>query len=189
MHLETFRVPVALGFVFAASFVHVLGCTTGGPSDGAESRPLAEVNGMRENAPVRTPDVPVEALKSLEKVYVPLLSESMRSLDDALAEKGYGNVMSSDFKPRFRHLDYDFGPAVVAYSAGDWVEHESFFQPMSLTQWLEAALADSEAKGIIINPGHESEGQTLALTKPQIIEAMGWLPKREPLPMEVYLAQ
>jgi hypothetical protein len=182
--LEGYRLPVAL--VLALSFVDVVGCTTGGPSDGGESRPLAERNGMRENAALRPPDVPVEALKSLEKVYVPLLPESMRSLDDALAKKGYGNVMVSDFKPRFRHLDYDFGPAVVAYSAGDWVEPMSFFQPMSLTQWLEAALADSEAKGVIINPGHA--GQTLALTKTEVIEAMGWLPKRDPLPTEVYMA-
>jgi hypothetical protein len=185
MLIEGLRVSVAI--VVAASVGAALGCAPGGAPGGEAARPVVEASSTQENAPVRAPDVPVQALKTLEKVYVPLQPESMASLDKALADKGYGNVMASDFQPVFRHLDYDFGPAVVAYSSGDWVETQSLFQQMSLTQWLEAALADTEAKGIIINPGHD--GQTLALTKTQVIEAMGWLPKREPLPMEIYVAQ
>ena len=58
---------------------------------------------------------------------------------------------------------------------------------MSLTQWLEAALSDHGSKGVIINPGHE--GQTLALTKSEIEAALEWLPRADPLPMEVHIAQ
>jgi hypothetical protein len=111
----------------------------------------------------------------------------MLSLDDALAEKGYGNVTSSDLKPKFEHFETSFGPAVVAYSSSDWVERESLFAPMSVTQWLEAALDDAEAKGVVIDPGHP--GQMLALTRAEVTQAMAWLPKQDPLPMEIYVTQ
>jgi hypothetical protein len=149
------------------------------------------VNPGRDSDPVAQASEPenpsVEALGSLEKVYVPLQAESMLSLDDALAEKGYGNVTSSDFKPRFELFETEFGPAVVAYSSSDWVEPESLFAPMSVTQWLDAALADPEAQGVVINPRHP--GQTLALTRAELTQALAWLPKQEPLPMEIYVTQ
>jgi hypothetical protein len=163
-------------------------CVPGGDaSEGRSNGPVAEAAGPMEGTSSSISDVPVEALGSLEKVYVPILGKSMASLDDALEEKGYGNVKGSDFKPQFEYADTGFGPALVAYSSGDWMDSHSFFLPMSVTQWLEAALSDDEAHGAVINPGHP--GQILALTKQEIEETMGWLPKQPPLPMEIYIAQ
>ena len=148
------------------------------------------VNPGRDSAPVveaSSSDVPVEALGSLEKVYVPLRAESMFSLDDALAQKGYGNVTGADFEPKFEHFETPFGPAVVAYSTSEWIASQSMFAPMSVTQWLDAALADSGAQGVVINPGHP--GQSLSLTRAEITQAMTWLPRQDPLPMEIYVTQ
>lgn len=176
-------------FLWTAVVGHValLACVAEDPSEPRPSHAVAEASGPSEETPSSSSDVPVEALGSLEKVYVPILGSSMQSLDDALEQKGYGNVKGSDFKPQFRHADTDFGPAVVAYSSSDWVDREHLFQPMSVTQWLEAALADDSARGVIINPGHP--GQVLALTKQEAVDAIGWLPRQQPLAMEIYVAQ
>ena len=173
--------------VFTASLAVHSGCLSGEPPSESGSRPVAEASGAEAEESRTSSDVPVDALSSLEKVYVPVNAASMHSLDDALADKGYGNVKSSDFKPRFETVTTEFGEAVTAYSSSDWIAPSSMFQPMSLTQWLEAALSYDGAEGVIINPGHP--GQTLVLTKTEIVDALGWLPQREPLPMEIYVSQ
>lgn len=183
---NTYRLAIPL---LASGLFTSLSCT-GAQNDDAAPNPVVEASGgdpSPASSSRAASDVPVEALRTLEKVYVPLLPGSMDSLDDALANKGYGNVNASDFRPRFEHVATELGPAVVAYSSGDWIERESLFQPMTVHQWLEAALEDLEAQAVIINPGHP--GQTLALTRAEVVEAMGWLPEREPLPMEIYIAQ
>ena len=48
----------------------------------------------------------LDALEGLESVYVPIDPASMLSLNDAVADKGYGNVTVDDFKRRFTA----FGP-------------------------------------------------------------------------------
>lgn len=157
------------------------------PGDGP-SRPVAEASGAETETSQASSDVPVvDALASLEKVYVPLHPESLQSLDDALEQNGYGNVKSSDFVPRFETVETKNGAAIAAYSTSEWIGSSSLFQPMSLTQWLESALADERAQGVVINPGHP--GQTLSLTKAEIAEALEWLPRRDPLPTEIYVTQ
>jgi len=173
--------------VLGASVAATFACGRGDSESDHAPRPVVEAAGIEDVVPKVASDVPTEALASLEKVYVPLSGKSLLSLDDALAERGYGNVKSSDFRPQFEYVDARFGRAVVAYSSGDWVPGESLFQPMSVTQWLEAALSDAEAAGVVINPGHP--GQILALDRTEIADAMGWLPPRAPLPMEIYIAR
>jgi hypothetical protein len=156
-----------------------------------EERPVAEASGgARETSPRgsnTTSDVPVEALGSLEKLFVPLATASLQSLDDALEQKGYGNVKSADFAPKFQHVETSFGPAVVAFTSTEWIASQSMYQPMSVTQWLEASLGDEAAKGVIINPEHP--GQILALSKNEVLEVLTWLPPKDPLPMEIYVTQ
>ena len=183
MLTESVRVSSLLALF--ASLVVSSACVPGDSSRGAQ--PVVEASGLADEPSPAPSEVPLEALASLDKVFVPISGKSLLSLDDALAEKGYGNVKGSDFRPQFEHADTRLGPAVVAYSSGDWVPSESLFQPMSVTQWLEAALSDTAASGAVINPGHP--GQTLALSKKQIGEALTRLPRRGPLPMEVYIAQ
>lgn len=170
-----------------ACLVMQFSCSPNDPGDEGIPHAVASANGPVPEAVSTSSDVPVEALSSLEKVYVPLRASSLQSLDNALADKGYGNVMSSDFEPHFETIETDIGPAIVAYSSADWVESSTLFQPMSLTQWLDAALSDEASKGIIINPAHA--GQTLALTKTEIVQALEWLPRRDALPMEIHIAR
>jgi hypothetical protein len=173
--------------VLAAGVVLQLACSSGEPTDEGIPYSVAAASGPDAEAVSTSSDVPVEALSSLETVYVPLKASSLQSLDNALADKGYGNVTASDFQPQFETVTTEFGAAVIAYSSSDWIASNSMFQPMSLTQWLDAALAEDASEGVIINPGHA--GQTLALTKTEIVQALRWVPRRDPLPMEIHIAR
>jgi len=154
------------------------------PSD---EHPIAEASGGVSEGSDTTSDVPIESLGSLDKVFVPLDPASLQSLDDALEQKGYGNVKGSDFVPRFHYVEASFGPAVVAYTNTGWIASQSMYQPMTVTQWLEASLDDEAAGGAVINPGHP--GQILALSKSEITEVMACLQRQLPLPMEIYVTQ
>lgn len=164
-----------------------LGCSSERREDEGIPYAVVEADNPEPSASTKSSDVPVEALGSLEKVYVLLSPSSLQSLDDALADKGYGNVKSSDFKPQFETTATELGPAITAFSSADWILPSLMFQPMTVTQWLEAALADDNAAGVIINPGHA--GQTLALTKSEVRDALEWLPRSEPLAMEIHVSR
>lgn len=136
---------------------------------------------------VETDLVAVEELSKLQKVFVPMSPASLLSLDEALEEKGYGNVKGSDLKPQFEYLETRFGPALVVYTTTDWLESSSMFQPMSFTQAIEVALEDATARGLLLNPGHP--GSRIALEHEQLVQILARLPKQPALPMEIYVTR
>ncbi len=95
-------------------------------------------------------------LKDWEEVCVPLDIRTFRSLDEALAEKGYGNVMASDLKLVFLYRESQFdggtGPGIIVYSDESGVPASTAFTKMRVWQFYEAALADPSAGGIHVNP-------------------------------------
>jgi hypothetical protein len=129
---------------------------------------------------------PIEALEGLEAVYVPIDPASMLSLNDALADKGYGNVTVDDFKRKYVLHSTSFGSAVVAYSDESQVPPETLFEPMSVTSWLERALAEETAAGVVLDPGAST---SVALNKTEIGEALAKLPRQPEIPMEAVYKQ
>lgn len=96
-------------------------------------------------------------LRPLKELYVPLPTSSLLSMDKALAEKGIGNVMASDFKPQFQHWEWKRKEgnvlAIGVYTQRAAVPRDTAFMPMSPVQFLRAALADPEAPGVLFDPG------------------------------------
>lgn len=103
-----------------------------------------------------TRDGPVaRRLRPLKELYVPIQTASLLSMDKALAEKGIGNVMASDFKPQFQFWEWKRPEgdvlAIGAYTHRDIMPAGAFLT-MTPVQFLETALADPEVPGVLFNP-------------------------------------
>lgn len=94
-------------------------------------------------------------LRPLKELYVPVQTASLLSMDKALAEKGIGNVMASDFRPQFQFWEQKRPEgdilAIGVYTHRDSMP-EGAFLTMTPVQFLETALADPEVPGVLFNP-------------------------------------
>jgi hypothetical protein len=131
------------------------------------------------------PDPTTRAIKTLSgfsKVYVPIEAASLLSLQSALEDKGYGNVMAGDLKRQFVYSEASFGIGLVAYSSEAFIPESALFEPMSVTQWLTYARDDAKAMGVVLDPDSAS---TVKLTKAEIGRALAELPAQPDIPMEL----
>jgi hypothetical protein len=124
----------------------------------------------------------IDALSGRERVYVPIEAGSLLSLTQAFEEKEYGEVTVDDFKRQFVYADLPFGPALVAYSTEDGVPESALIEPMSVTQWLRAALDDPTASGVVLDP---NGGSAIALGKSDLSRALAELPAQPDAPMRL----
>jgi hypothetical protein len=94
---------------------------------------------------------------NLDTLYVPIKGESFLSLQQALAEKGYGNVTASDFKPVFVYEQAKTPQkeitATVVYTAEDAIPANTTFFTMPLRQFVQAVMDDSQSQGAVFDPG------------------------------------
>lgn len=83
------------------------------------------------------------------------------ALDDALETKGYGEVLGSDVGSSFLRARADTPQgtitALVAYTDESLIPSGRSFQPMSITQALDATLIDMQAGALLIDPGTPGE--------------------------------
>ena len=131
-------------------------------------------------------------LKRISTVYVPLEPESYESLDKALGEKGYGNVVASDLEPKYMYgtavLDGKARTVILAYTDEQFIPSGTTYQPMSASQWLEVAIADESSEGVAFNPGQESPDSFSAL-KSDAAAVLKTLPAQDPLPVKIMVKQ
>lgn len=127
-------------------------------------------------------------LKDWDKVYLPLDIQTLRSMDEALKEKGYGNVKTADMKIVFTYRPAKFndalGPAVVVYSDVYSVPTGMIFTEMRVWQCYEAVLADPAAQGICVNPDAPGKNP-YTVSKSEMSRALGKLPRQEKLPLDI----
>ena len=96
-------------------------------------------------------------LRPMKELYIPIRTSSLLSMDKALAEKGIGNVMTSDLKPQFQLWEWKRKEgsvlAIGVYTRQTTLPKEGAFLTMTPVQFLEAALADPESPGVLFDPG------------------------------------
>ena len=106
----------------------------------------------------------------LKTLNVPIKVESLLSLDKALAQKGYGEVTASDFKPVYvcepKKIKGHEAPAQIAFT--DLEKFRAYARahydlggtahiPMTLHQLVKATLGDDVSAGVVFDPGSDSE--------------------------------
>ncbi|HCD38890.1 MAG TPA: hypothetical protein DEQ77_09305 [Candidatus Omnitrophica bacterium] len=128
-------------------------------------------------------------LKDWEYVCVPIAPTSLLSLDEALKEKGYGNVMSSDLKIAFTYQDAPFegetASGIVVYSSEHAVPSNTVYMKMRVWSFYELALDDEKAAGIYVNP-NVSGKNPYTVAKAKLREALPKLPHQPALPKDIY---
>jgi hypothetical protein len=124
----------------------------------------------------------IDELSDLSTVYVPMDPMSLVSLSDAVAEQGYGQVKAADFKQQFVYGETRFGRAVVAFSSEFMVPESSTVQPMSVTQFLRAALEDESASGVMLDP---QSAIPLTLRKSDMSRALEEIPAQPDIPLQL----
>lgn len=128
-------------------------------------------------------------LKDWEYVCVPITPQSLLSLDEALKEKGYGNVMSSDLKIAFTYLDAQFdgktASGIVVYSSEHAIPSNTVYMKMRVWSFYELALNDEKAAGIYVNP-NVSNKNSYTVVKARLQEALPKLPHQAPLPKDIH---
>jgi hypothetical protein len=131
-------------------------------------------------------------LKKTSTVYIPLAPASFESLDQALAEKGYGNVVAGDLKHKYLYgtavFDGKTCTVILAYTEEQFIPSGTTYQPMSASQWLKVAVADESCEGIAFNPGREPPDSFSAL-KSDAAAALKTLPPQDPLPVKIMVKQ
>ena len=121
-------------------------------------------------------DVAVEKLSPLPELYVALRGETFASLDEALAEKGYGNVTAADLKPK---------PVVAGdrtyllYADEAAIPAETTYMPMTPAEAIALSKDAMDAIGVVIEPWH------LELGNASIDEIIPRLPERPRVSMEI----
>ncbi|HPA78004.1 MAG TPA: hypothetical protein PLT67_07615 [Kiritimatiellia bacterium] len=127
-------------------------------------------------------------LKDWDSVFVPLGIETLTSMDDALKEKGIGNVKSSDMKLVFTYMDSEFsdgiGPGAIVYSDIYAVPPRTMFMEMRVWQCYEAILNDPRAKGIHVNPDAPNK-KPYTVSATEMRGALDKLPRQPRMPMDI----
>lgn len=127
---------------------------------------------------------PAMSLQLFETVYVPIDPASFLSLDQALADKGYGHVMASDMKTTYRyHEGY-----LIVYTDVAFIPSGTSVQPMRVRQCYEAVLADEQAQGLYVNPDVPGR-RGYPVSKSELSAALPKLPRRDPAPWEIRIKQ
>lgn len=129
-------------------------------------------------------------LKDWEDVCLPIDPVTLLSMDEALKEKGYGNVMVSDSKIVFKYASADFNgvteQGIVVYSSERDVPEGNSYIKMRVWSCYEAAIADEKSAGILVNPGVSTKNP-FVVTKPQMSAALPNLPRQPALPEDIYI--
>lgn len=131
-------------------------------------------------------------LKDWESVCVAIDPATLLAMNNAVQEKGVGNVKSSDVNLVFKHMDSEFkdesGPGVIVYSGVDSVPSGAMFVEMRVWQCYEAVLADDEASGIHVNPGAPGMNP-YTVSAAELRGALEQLPRQPALPFNISVKQ
>jgi len=131
---------------------------------------------------------PAMSLQFANRVFVVVDPEALPK--DADGNPGPGNAASLHLY--FVHEETTFdaaltAPAIVIYSNVRYVPAGTAYTPARVLTLYGAAMADSVASGIVVNPNING-AKNYAMTKAQIKSAIPRVMQNKPLPFEVHVA-